>query len=114
TVEQVLVTPDETITFDEIISAFGEPTQDLSLEDIGSTVRILTYQPADDANFYIAVEGDGDDNVSLIYPSQLTNAEVVNEDNVVHFISAYYDKTALDMSSIKFEDPQFSEAYAYS
>ena len=113
TVEQVLVTPDETITFDEIISAFGEPTQDLSPEDIGSTVRILTYQPADDANFYIAVEGDGDDNVSLIYPSQLTNAEVVNEDNVMDFISAYYDKNVLDMSLINFEDPVFSEADGY-
>ena len=109
TVEQILVTPKEDISLDEVIESFGEPTQDLSPEDTGTTVRILTYQPADDANFYIAVEGDEDDNVSLIYPAYTTNSEVVNEDNVMDFISSYYDKNVLDMSLISFETPVLNE-----
>ena len=113
TVEQVLITPEEDITLDEVIESFGEPTQDLSPEDTGSGVRILTYQPADDSNFYIAVEGDGDNNVSLIYPAQSTNTEVVNENNVMDFISAYYDKNVIDMSLISFEDPVLNAEEGY-
>lgn len=112
-VEQVLITPKEDITFDEIIESFGEPTQDLSPEDTGTSVRILTYQPAADSNFYIAVEGDEDDNVSLIYPAQTSNTEVVTEDNVMNFISAYYDINVLDMSLISFEDPVLNEEEGY-
>lgn len=113
TVEQVLITPEEDITLDEVIESFGEPTQDLSPEDTGASVRILTYQPAADSNFYIAVEGDEDDNVSLIYPAQTSNAEVVDEDNVMDFISAYYDKNVIDMSLISFEDPALNEEEGY-
>lgn len=112
-VEQVLITPKEDITFDEIIESFGEPTQDLSPEDTGTSVRILTYQPAADSNFYIAVEGDEDDNVSLIYPAHTSNTEVVNEDNVMSFIAAYYDINVLDMSLISFEDPVLNEEEGY-
>ena len=112
-VEQVLITPEEDITFDEIIESFGEPTQDLSPEDTGTSVRILTYQPAADSNFYIAVEGDEDDNISLIYPAHTTNTEVVTEDNVMNFISAYYDINVLDMSLISFEDPVLNEEEGY-
>lgn len=112
-VEQVLITPEEDITFDEIIESFGEPTQDLSPEDTGTSVRILTYQPAADSNFYIAVEGDEDDNISLIYPAHTTNTEVVTEDNVMNFISAYYDINVLDMSLISFEDPVLNAEEGY-
>lgn len=113
TVEQILVTPEEDISLDKVIESFGEPTQDLSPEDTGTNVRILTYQPAEDANFYIVVEGDEDDNVSLIYPSYTSNAAVVNEDNVLDFISAYYDKNVIDMSLINFEDPVLNETEGY-
>ncbi len=113
TVEQILVTPEEDISLDKVIESFGEPTQDLSPEDTGTNVRILTYQPAEDANFYIVVEGDEDDNVSLIYPSYTSNAAVVNEDNVLDFISAYYDKNVIDMSLINFEDPVLNETESY-
>lgn len=113
TVEQILVTPEEDISLDKVIESFGEPTQDLSPEDTGTNVRILTYQPAEDANFYIVVEGDEDDNVSLIYPSYTSNAAVVNEDNVLDFISAYYDKNVIDMSLINFEDPALNETEGY-
>ena len=112
-VEQVLITPEEDITFDKIIESFGEPTQDLSPEDTGTSVRILTYQPADDSNFYIAVEGNEDDKVSLIYPAQITNTEVVTEDNVMNFISAYYDINILDMSLISFEERVLNEEEGY-
>lgn len=112
-VEQVLITPVEDISLDEIIESFGEPTQDLSPEDTGASVRILTYQPAADSNFYIAVEGDEDDNVSLIYPAQTSNVEVVDEDNVMNFISAYYDINVLDMSLINFEDPVLNTEEGY-
>lgn len=112
-VEQVLITPEEDITFDEIIESFGEPTQDLSPEDTGTSVRILTYQPAADSNFYIAVEGDEDDNVSLIYPAYTTSTEVVNENNVMNFISAYYDKNVIDMSLISFEEPVLNTEEGY-
>ena len=112
-VEQVLITPVEDISLDEIIESFGEPTQDLSPEDTGASVRILTYQPAADSNFYIAVEGDEDDNVSLIYPAQTSNVEVVDEDNVMNFISAYYDINVLDMSLISFEDPVLNAEEGY-
>lgn len=112
-VEQVLITPEEDITFDKIIESFGEPTQDLSPEDTGTSVRILTYQPADDSNFYIAVEGNEDDKVSLIYPAQITNTEVVTEDNVMNFISAYYDINVLDMSLISFEERVLNEEEGY-
>ncbi|MEY8560786.1 hypothetical protein AALF85_08775 [Jeotgalicoccus halotolerans] len=108
-VEQVLITPKEDISLDEVIESFGEPTQDLPPEDTGASVRILTYQPAADSNFYIAVEGDEDDNVSLIYPAETSNVEVVNEDNVMDFISAYYDINVIDMSLINFEDPALNE-----
>lgn len=113
TVEQILVTPEEDISLDKVIESFGEPTQDLSPEDTGTNVRILTYQPAEGANFYIVVEGDEDDNVSLIYPSYTSNAAVVNEDNVMDFISAYYDKNVIDMSLINFEDPVLNETEGY-
>ena len=113
TVEQILVTPEEDISLDKVIESFGEPTQDLSPEDTGTNVRILTYQPAEDANFYIVVEGDEDDNVSLIYPSYTSNAAVVNEDNVLDFISAYYYKIVIDMSLINFEDPVLNETEGY-
>ena len=113
TVEQILVTPEEDISLDKVIESFGEPTQDLSPEDTGTNVRILTYQPAEDANFYIVVEGDEDDNVSLIYPSYTSNAAVVNEDNVLDFSSAYYDKNVIDMSLINFEDPVLNETEGY-
>ena len=113
TVEQILVTPEEDISLDKVIESFGEPTQDLSPEDTGTNVRILTYQPAEDANFYIVVEGDEDNNVSLIYPSYTSNAAVVNEDNVMNFISAYYDKNVIDMSLINFEDPVLNETEGY-
>lgn len=113
TVEQILVTPEEDISLDKVIESFGEPTQDLSPEDTGTNVRILTYQPAEDANFYIVVEGDEEDNVSLIYPSYTSNAAVVNEDNVLDFISAYYDKNVIDMSLINFEDPVLNETEGY-
>ena len=113
TVEQILVTPEEDISLDKVIESFGEPTQDLSPEDTGTNVRILTYQPAEDANFYIVVEGDEDDNVSLIYPSYTSNAAVVNEDNVLDFISAYYYKNVIDMSLINFEDPVLNETEGY-
>lgn len=113
TVEQILVTPEEDISLDKVIESFGEPTQDLSPEDTGTNVRILTYQPAEDANFYIVVEGDEDDNVSLIYPSYTSNAAVVNEDNVLDFISAYYDKNVIDMSLISFEEPVLNAEEGY-
>lgn len=112
-VEQILISPKADLTFDEIIEYFGEPTQDLSPEDTGTSVRILTYQPAKDANFYIVVEGDEDDKISLIYPAYTTNITVVNEDNVIDFISAYYDINVLDMSLISFEDPVLNAAKSY-
>ncbi|CEA02934.1 hypothetical protein BN1048_01914 [Jeotgalicoccus saudimassiliensis] len=109
TVTQILITPDEDITLDEVIESFGEPTQDLAPEDTGTTVRILTYQPDEDSNFYIAVEGDEDDNVSLIYPAYTSNTEVVTEENVMDFIRAYYDKNVIDISLISFDDPVMNE-----
>ncbi|MDO5360916.1 MAG: hypothetical protein Q4E92_09055, partial [Jeotgalicoccus sp.] len=112
-VEQVLITPEEDISLDKVIESFGEPTQDLSPEDTGTSVRILTYQPAADSNFYIAVEGDEDDNISLIYPAHTTNTEVVTEDNVMNFISAYYDINVLDMSLISFEEPVLNAEEGY-
>ncbi len=109
----MLITPEEDITFDEVIESSGEPTQVLSPEDTGTSVRILTYQPVADSNFYIAVEGDEDDNVNLIYPAHTTNAEVVNANNVMEFISAYYDINVLDMSLISFEDPILNAEEGY-
>lgn len=104
-VEQVLITPQDDITLDEIIAAFGEPTQDLSPEETGNIGRILTYQSSADSNYYITVTGDENDHVSLIHPSQTHNAEVVNESNVMGFIESYYDKNILDISLVSFEEP---------
>lgn len=88
--------------FREIYRNLGEPTVDLSPEDTGASVRILTYQPA--AGFQLQHRSwryDEDDNVSLIYPQAMLKA--VDEDNVMN-LSAYYDINVLDMSLINFED----------
>lgn len=109
-VDYIYISPQETITKDQILNQYNAPTTKLSEHEIAEGHSGYAYKVLPDSNFEVIIAFNSDDNVLYIKHTLDEASDAVDADNALTFIKRGLALNSINPENYVFETPETTES----